>query len=243
MRVNEDVEIYANGGRILLEAGDEVILELDAGVDVDTEKAKEVAKNTGVKSVVNNLLKYLFRSNKVGPYMEKIAADQAASAQFIAVMMRQMGIDPNDISQRATAIKTQGKRLEGVGGEVTQEGWEGAEPMRGSNTDGFGDMQQPLSEIMGRPMQPEPRRDRPMNVNPALQKILSWEIIGNAHHDAPLFRMIDEFMLSKHPVNDKISALKKMDEAMGVEEPVGPQEVNDYIYYLKTGEEPESWKL
>ena len=51
-----------------------------------------------------------------------------------------------------------------------------------------------------------------------LQTILDAPIAGNAYHDGKLMNRIHAFVMSDNAMSDKIAALKKLDQVMGMEQ-------------------------
>ncbi len=68
-----------------------------------------------------------------------------------------------------------------------------------------------------------------------LEKILSSGIKGNAYHDRDLMQRIHNFVADKsNPMEDRIKALKKLDDVMGVQ---GTKvTANDVESYLRNSE-------
>ncbi len=53
-------------------------------------------------------------------------------------------------------------------------------------------------------------------ISAELAAILATEIIGNAYHDMPLMDRIDAFLKGDAPLAEKLQAMKKLDDVMGV---------------------------
>ncbi|MBD3405061.1 MAG: hypothetical protein GF411_02860 [Candidatus Lokiarchaeota archaeon] len=64
-----------------------------------------------------------------------------------------------------------------------------------------------------------------------LQKLLAWDIKGNAADDGPALTMAHNIIMGDYPVKDKILAIKKLDEIMGVEseDPITEKDVIEYM--------------
>jgi len=68
-----------------------------------------------------------------------------------------------------------------------------------------------------------------------IEKIIAWQIVGNAHHDRELFDAIHDFVMSPdNPMVDKIKAIEKLDATMGVDSKVTASDVTKYIQ-IETG--------
>ena len=68
-----------------------------------------------------------------------------------------------------------------------------------------------------------------------LDQILSAEVIGNAHSDADLLNAIHQYVVSDaHSRSDKMKALAKLDEVMGLEPSGGGEaDLDDYIAFAR----------
>jgi hypothetical protein len=63
-----------------------------------------------------------------------------------------------------------------------------------------------------------------------IEAIEAMPIVGNAFHDSGLMKVIDQFVKGNHPLEEKIRALKKLDEVMGVEPTeITESDVREYI--------------
>lgn len=67
-------------------------------------------------------------------------------------------------------------------------------------------------------------------MDPLLRELLDMPIIGNAHDDRPLFDLADRIVMRRtSPMSHKIAALRKIDQAMGVEpKPICEGDVEEY---------------
>ncbi len=68
-----------------------------------------------------------------------------------------------------------------------------------------------------------------MHATQTIEQIETTPVAGNAFSDGPLMRAIHEFMLSDAAVADKMRALRKLDQVMGVESEVTEASVAEYL--------------
>lgn len=63
-----------------------------------------------------------------------------------------------------------------------------------------------------------------------ITEIEQHEIVGNAYHDGELMASIDKFVKQGNPIDEKIRALRKLDQVMGIDSgEITEQDVRDYI--------------
>lgn len=64
----------------------------------------------------------------------------------------------------------------------------------------------------------------------AIVKLMDMPIVGNAHHDSGLFAQAHKIIMSdKYNMTQKRFAMRRIDEAMGIQDKVTDQMVNNYI--------------
>ena len=62
-----------------------------------------------------------------------------------------------------------------------------------------------------------------------IEQIEALPVAGNHFQDRGIFDVIHEFMIGDHPVEEKIRALRKMDQVMGEENEVTARDVEEYL--------------